>query len=103
MGVSVHLGHARRYRPNRLTQIVWAVIGQLSLNNRSIVGYTHGGPSLAAQALVAGLVEEVVLFVWPVLLGGRNPALQTDTRVDLELIEERRFDSGVVQLRFSVP
>ncbi len=59
-----------------------------------------GGPNLAAQALVAGLVDELALFVWPVILGGRNPALPTDTRADLELIDEHRFGSGVVHLRY---
>jgi riboflavin biosynthesis pyrimidine reductase len=48
-----------------------------------------GGPNLAAQALVAGLVDELALFVWPVVLGGRNPALPTDTRADLELSSSR--------------
>jgi dihydrofolate reductase len=59
-----------------------------------------GGPNLAAQALVAGLVDELALFVWPVVLGGRNPALPIDTRADLELIDEHRFRSGVVHLRY---
>jgi dihydrofolate reductase len=59
-----------------------------------------GGPNLAAQALVAGLVDELALFVWPVVLGGRNPALPTDTRADLELLDERRFSNGVVHLRY---
>jgi dihydrofolate reductase len=59
-----------------------------------------GGPNLAAQALVAGLVDELVLLVWPVVLGGRNRALPTDTRADLELIDEHRFNSGVVHLRY---
>lgn len=61
-----------------------------------------GGPNLAAQALAAGLVDELALFVWPIILGGRNPALPTDTRADLELIEEHRFGSGVVHLRYHV-
>jgi dihydrofolate reductase len=61
-----------------------------------------GGPNLAAQALVAGLVDELQLFVWPVVLGGRNRALPTDTRADLELLEEHRFSSGVVLLRYRV-
>src|SRR3954469_12488682 len=59
-----------------------------------------GGPNLAAQAFVAGLVDELALFVWPIVLGGRNPALSTDTRADLELIDEHRFRSGVVHLRY---
>jgi riboflavin biosynthesis pyrimidine reductase len=61
-----------------------------------------GGPNLAAQALVAGLVDELALFVWPVVLGGRKPALSPDTRVDLELIDEHRFSNGVVHLRYRV-
>jgi dihydrofolate reductase len=61
-----------------------------------------GGPNLAAQALGAGLVDELVLFVWPVVLGGRNPALPAHTRADLELIDEHRVSSGVVHLRYRV-
>jgi len=59
-----------------------------------------GGPNLAAQALAAGLVDELQLFVWPVVLAGRKPALPTDTRADLELLDEHRFRNGVVQLRY---
>jgi len=61
-----------------------------------------GGPNLAAQALVAGLVDELQLFIWPVVLGGRKPALPTDTRADLELLAEYRFSNGVVHLRYRV-
>jgi dihydrofolate reductase len=61
-----------------------------------------GGPNLAAQALAAGLVDELQLFVWPVVLGGRKPALPTDTRADLELLDEHRFSNGVLQLRYRV-
>lgn len=61
-----------------------------------------GGPTLAAQALAAGLVDEVALFVWPIVLGGRLPALSTDTAVRLDLVDEHRFASGVVHLRYRV-
>lgn len=62
-----------------------------------------GGPTLAAQALAAGLVDEVQLFVWPILLGGRKPALSTDRRHDLELVDEHRIGGrGVVHLRYRV-
>jgi dihydrofolate reductase len=61
-----------------------------------------GGPTLAANALGAGLVDELALFIWPVVLGGRNPALPTDTHADLELLDERRFGSGAVYLRYRV-
>jgi len=61
-----------------------------------------GGPNLAAQALGAGLVDELVLFLWPVVLGGRNPAFPSDLRIDLELVDERRFASGAVELRYRV-
>ena len=59
-----------------------------------------GGPHLAAQAFKAGLVDECHLIVWPVVLGGGNPALKADTRADLELLDERRFANGVVALRY---
>jgi len=58
------------------------------------------GPNLAAQAIAAGLVDEYHLFVNPVVVGGGNAALPDNVRVDLELIDERRFGSGVVYLRY---
>jgi len=61
---------------------------------------TIGGANLAAQALKAGLVDECQLFVWPLAIGGGKPALPTDTRVDLELLDERRFGNGVLLLRY---
>lgn len=59
-----------------------------------------GGPELAAQAIRAGLVDEIQLFLSPVVVGGGTRALPDDVRVDLELLEERRFDNGVVYLRY---
>jgi dihydrofolate reductase len=61
---------------------------------------TIGGANLAAQALKAGLVDECQLFVWPVVVGGGKPAWPTDTRADLELLDERRFGNGVLLLRY---
>jgi dihydrofolate reductase len=61
---------------------------------------TVGGANLAAQALEAGLVDECQLFVWPIVVGGGKPALPTEARVDLELLDERRFGNGVMLLRY---
>ena len=59
-----------------------------------------GGPELAAQAITAGLVDELHLFVTPIVVGGGNPWLPDGVRVKLELRDERRFGSGVVYLRY---
>jgi dihydrofolate reductase len=59
-----------------------------------------GGPELAAQAIRAGLVDEIHLVVAPVLVGGGNQALPDKVRVDLELLDERRFGNGMVHLRY---
>jgi dihydrofolate reductase len=61
-----------------------------------------GGPGLAAQAVGAGLVDELHLFVNPVIVGVGNPALPDHVRVQLELLDERRFGSGVVHLHYRV-
>jgi dihydrofolate reductase len=61
-----------------------------------------GGAELAAAALRAGLVDEVRLFVFPVLVGGGRAAFGEDVRARLELREERRFGGGVVHLRYDV-
>ena len=59
-----------------------------------------GGAELAAQAIRAGLVDECHLFLNPVVVGGGNPSLPSDVRVKLELLDERRFDNGVVHLHY---
>lgn len=61
-----------------------------------------GGPHLAAQAFAEALVDEVQLYVWPVILGGRNPALPTDQHIELDLVDQRPFPNGVVHLRYRV-
>ena len=61
---------------------------------------TVGGATLAAQAFNAGLVDECHLFVCPVLVGEGKPAFPSDARIQLELLEERRFRNGVVYLRY---
>ena len=59
-----------------------------------------GGPNLAAQAIRAGLVDDYHLVVVPVVVGGGSPALPEDVRLDLDLVEERRFDNGTVHLHY---
>jgi dihydrofolate reductase len=59
-----------------------------------------GGPELAAQAFKAGLVEELHLFVTPIVVGGGKRSLPNDVRLKLELIDERRFSSGMVYLHY---
>src|SRR3954452_16968449 len=57
-----------------------------------------GGANLAAHAFRAGLIDECHLFIGPVILGRGKPSLPSDVRVGLELLDERRFDNGVVYL-----
>jgi dihydrofolate reductase len=61
-----------------------------------------GGAALASQALRAGLVDEYHTFVAPVIVGGGKRALPDDVRLDLELLDERRFGNGTVYLRYRV-
>src|SRR6266516_531439 len=60
-----------------------------------------GGAALAAQAIKAGLVDEYQLFLVPVVVGGGKPALPgNDVRVNLELLDQRRFRNGTVYLHY---
>jgi len=63
---------------------------------------TIGGPTLAAHAFRAGLIDEVRLFLSPVIVGGGTRGLPDRVRADLSLAEERRFAGGVVYLRYAV-
>jgi dihydrofolate reductase len=59
-----------------------------------------GGPALAAEAFRAGLVDEVNVFLAPIVVGGGKPCLPAGVRLGLTLLDERRFASGVVYLRY---
>jgi dihydrofolate reductase len=61
-----------------------------------------GGPELAAQAIGAGLVDELHRLVSPIVVGGGTPSLPDGVRVPLELVDERRFGNGVVHLHYRV-
>jgi len=57
-----------------------------------------GGPTLAAVALRAGIVDDMHLFLHPIVVGGGTAALPSSTRFGLELVDTRTFASGVVHL-----
>jgi dihydrofolate reductase len=61
-----------------------------------------GGPAIAAEAFRAGLVDEVHLFLHPIVVGSGKNALPHDVRVQLGFLDERRFRSGVVHLHYRV-
>ena len=63
---------------------------------------TAGGATLAAQAFAVGLVDECQLFTFRVLVGAGKRAFSFDAPVSLELLDERRFDDGVVNVRYRV-
>jgi len=70
------------------------------LKTRAGGDLTVGGAELAAQAIAAGLVDEYQLFLVPVVVGGGKRFLGNGVRVNLELLDERRFRSGTVYLHY---
>jgi dihydrofolate reductase len=80
----------RDFDPDAVRQMKQAAVGDLSV----------GGPNLAAQAMAAGLVDEVHLFVTPVTLGGGTPALPANFRSELDLLRVNSFRDGVVHLHY---
>lgn len=61
-----------------------------------------GGANLAASAFAAGLVDEISITLTPVAIGAGKPALPTDLVLDLDLLSERRFDNGAINVRYKV-
>ena len=62
-----------------------------------------GGANLAAHTFNARLIEECHLFICPFVVGRGKPSLPSELRAKLELLDERRFDNGVVYVRYRIP
>lgn len=77
-----------------------AAISQLKQSSARDI--TIGGAALAGEAIAAGLVDECHLFLCPIVVGGGKRALPDDVHVQLELLDEHRFGSGVVHVRYGV-
>jgi len=73
-----------------------------ALKQAAAADITVGGPGLAAHALWAGLVDEVQLYVNPVVIGGGKPFLPEALTFALVLVSEHRFANGVLHLRYDV-
>jgi len=61
-----------------------------------------GGAVIGAEAFRHGLVDECVLLLCPVTVGGGKAALPRGLRLDLELLDHRRFRNGVIYVRHAV-
>ncbi len=80
----------RSFDPQRVEQLKAELDADISI----------GGPTLAAHAVQAGLVDEFHQILAPVVVGGGTPWLPTGVRLDLELVDERAFDNGMVHLHY---
>ncbi len=80
----------RDFNPEAVRQMKATVERDLSM----------GGPDLAAQAIRAGLVDEWHLILAPVVVGSGTRAFPADVRLTLELLDQRRFRSGMVHLHY---
>jgi dihydrofolate reductase len=82
----------RQFEPDAVRRLKEASSSDLSI----------GGAAIGAEAFRHGLVDECVLLLYPVLVGGGKPALPRGVRLDLELLDHRRFGNGVVYVRHAV-
>jgi dihydrofolate reductase len=80
----------RDFDPGAISELKAATEGDISI----------GGPGLAAHAIRAGLVDEWHLFLVPAVVGGGTRSFPDGVRLDLDLIDERRFANGTVFLRY---
>jgi len=74
--------------------------GVRELKARATRDLAVAGPTLAAHAIRAGLVDEYNLLIAPVIAGGGNPYFPGKVRVKLEFIDQRNFDHGLVYVRY---
>ena len=74
------------FEPDAVRRMKDELVGDISI----------GGPTLAAQAIAAGLIDEYELFFVPVVVGGGTRCLPEGVRLDLQLVDQRRFENGTV-------
>lgn len=72
------------------------------LKSESASPLSVGGPELAGHVMRHGLLDQLHLFVSPVLVGGGTSAYPPGVRLDLDLQDQRLFDNGMVYLRYLV-
>jgi dihydrofolate reductase len=82
----------REFNPAEVQQLKNEIGGDIGI----------GGAELAGSAMALGLVDEVNLFIYPVVVGGGKPAFRRGLTARLKLEESRKFDGGIVMLRYSV-
>jgi dihydrofolate reductase len=74
---------------------------------RALKGAAHrdlsiGGAELAGQALAAGLVDLLRVYIAPVVVGGGTRLLPDGLHLELELVDQHRFTDGTVYLLYAV-
>jgi dihydrofolate reductase len=72
------------------------------MKERAAADITVGGAELAAQAIRAGLVDEIQLFLVPVVVGGGARAFGPLSGLRLLLLDERRFGNGTLYAHYAV-
>ncbi|CAN5148821.1 dihydrofolate reductase family protein [soil metagenome] len=79
-------------------------IGQLAVLRAETEGAIGvGGATLATQLLRAGLLDELLLFTHPAILGFGRPLFDDyDRPIELDLLEQRSFEQGVTMHRYSI-
>ncbi len=80
----------RTFEPDAVRRMKEELAGDISI----------GGPTLAAHAIAAGLVDEYQLLVVPVAVGGGARCLPDGIRLDLQLVDQRRFENGTVYMSY---
>lgn len=83
---------ARQFDPGAVRRLKETSISDLSI----------GGAAIGAEAFRHGLVDECVLLLCPVVVGGGKPALPRGVQLPLELLDHRRFGNGVIYVRYAV-
>ena len=65
--------------------------------------WLFGGANLTTSLLNLGLVDELSLAVYPVILGGGKPLFSNiDKRIGLKLLASRSYSTGLITLNYSL-
>ena len=61
-----------------------------------------GGSTIASQLISENVIDELYQFINPVIIGKGKKWFNTNVKIDLDLLEEKKFSNGIVMVHYEI-